>query len=648
MLQRFLLLGLFVLIGSSTSALASVVSLEADGTSLYLSAEKELESIIISGESYPLSWQSGRAAWPVAPDDSALHLIHYGDHKTLVRYSIKRDDTIRTSTIPLWKSLLPPLIAIGLALLLKEVVFSLFMGVWSGAMIMTGVSLREPGTFVSSFFDVIGDYIIRSLNDSGHLSVIVFSLLIGGMVAIISKNGGMAGVVLRLSKYARSAKSTQFITWLLGISIFFDDYANTLIVGNTMRAVTDKYRISREKLAYIVDSTAAPVASIAFVTTWIGAELTYIKDGVSSIDADIGMTTYAIFINSLRFSFYPILALIFILLLIWMRRDYGPMHRAELRSRTKGQVKSDQQVQDDEGDMEDLSPVAGAPLRARYAVFPVLTVVLVTILGLIFTGFQNSGPATMSISEIWVGLDTGGSFLKKLGTLIGNSDSYQALLWSSLSGLIVAAIMSIAGKIMSLKDVVHHMTTGFKTMLPAIIILTLAWTLAITTEELHTADYLAALASQALHPIALPAVIFVLAAFISFSTGSSWSTMAILYPIAIPASWAICEAAGYDAAASMPILLHVISTVLAASVLGDHCSPISDTTILSSLASDCNHLDHVKTQLPYALTVGLVSIILGTLATALGGSWLVCILLIFSGVGALYLIVRYVGKEVPE
>ncbi len=627
---------------------AAVVSLEADGTALYISAEQELEEIVISGESYPLQWNGGRAAWPLAPDDSALHLIKYGDHKTLVRYSMRRNDTTRTSTIPLWKSLLPPLIAIGLALLLKEVVFSLFIGVWSGAMIMTGVSLREPGTFISSFFDVIGDYIIRSLNDSGHLSVIVFSLLIGGMVAIISKNGGMAGVVLRLSKYARSARSTQFITWLLGISIFFDDYANTLIVGNTMRAVTDKYRISREKLAYIVDSTAAPVASIAFVTTWIGAELTYIKDGVSSIDADIGMTTYAIFINSLRFSFYPILALIFILLLVWMRRDFGPMHRAEIRSRTRGQVKSDQQVQDDEGDMEDLSPVTGAPLRARYAVIPVLTVVLVTILGLIYTGFQNSGPATMSIGEIWSGLDDGGSFLKKIGTLIGNSDSYQALLWSSLSGLVVAALMSIAGKIMSLKDVIHHMTTGFKTMLPAIIILTLAWTLAITTEELHTADYLAALAAKALHPIALPAVIFVLAAFISFSTGSSWSTMAILYPIAIPASWAICEAAGYDATESLPILLHVISTVLAASVLGDHCSPISDTTILSSLASDCNHLDHVKTQLPYALTVGLVSIVLGTLATALGGSWLVCILLIFSGVGALYLIVRYVGKEVPE
>ena len=199
----------------------------------------------------------------------------------------------------------------------------------------------------------------------------------------------------------------------------------------------------------------------------------------------------------------------------------------------------------------------------------------------------------------------------KMGILIGKSDSYVALLWASLSGVLVALVLTLSARIMKLMDAIHTITTGFKTMLPALIILTLAWSLAITTEELHTANYLTSILQDSISPYALPAIIFILAALIAFSTGSSWSTMAILYPIAIPTTWAICQSQGLDAGISMEILLNVISIVLAASVLGDHCSPISDTTILSSLASDCNHIDHVRTQLPYALTVGAVSLVIG-------------------------------------
>ena len=233
----------------------------------------------------------------------------------------------------------------------------------------------------------------------------------------------------------------------------------------------------------------------------------------------------------------------------------------------------------------------------------------------------------------------------KLGILIGKSNSYIALLWASLTGVLLAVLLTVGSKIMSLFDTMQTMTTGFKTMIPGLIILTLAWALAITTQELYTANYITFLLQDSVSPYLLPSIIFVLAALIAFSTGSSWSTMAILFPIAIPTTWALCQAQGIDPDISMEILFNVIATVLAASVLGDHCSPISDTTILSSLASDCNHIDHVRTQMPYAMTVGVVSLIAGTLATFFGGGLLISILMIAISLAVLYGFVIKFGKN---
>jgi len=576
----------------------------------------------------------------------------------MVHVSKKGNGQLRIRNISLWLSLMPPLIAIFLALIFKEVVISLFFGIWAGAFIIGGLRVESLYYFMISFFEVLQTYIIGALNNVGHISVIVFSLLIGGMVAIISKNGGMAGVVKSLSKYAKDARSTQFITWLLGVAIFFDDYANTLIVGNTMRPVTDKFKISREKLAYIVDSTAAPVAAIAFVTTWIGAELGYIDDGMSKIALQTDATSYSIFLSSLKYSYYPIFTLVFVLILIKTQKDYGPMLKAETRARTTGRVSGNKTKNNDGPNMEDLSPVAGSPIKWHYAVFPVVTVVLMTIFGLVDTGFDGVNDimrdknliSKSDYGAIWTNMDNlfseSPSFLTKLGKIIGAADSYIALLWASLSGLIVALLMTIFGKVMRLFDAMHWMTTGFKTMLPALIILTLAWALAITTEELHTADFLSNLLSGNISPYLLSVIIFILAALIAFSTGSSWSTMAILYPIAIPTSFAVSSAAGLSPEMSMEMLLSVISTVLAASVLGDHCSPISDTTILSSLASDCNHIDHVKTQLPYALTVGGVSIVCVFIATLFAGNGFVNFVLFILGIGTMYLIVSKIGTRV--
>ena len=578
-----------------------------------------------------------------------IQLLRSGDRTDLYHLSAAGPPAERLRRIPLWLSILPPLIAIGLALLFKEVIISLFAGVWVGAFIAGGLRFEAFLGVIKSLLATIDTYIINALYDTGHLSVLVFSLMIGGMVAIISRNGGMAGVVQRMTKYATNPRRGQFVTWLLGVAIFFDDYANTLIVGNTMRSVTDRFRISREKLAYIVDSTAAPVASVAFITTWIGAELGYIGDGIAQVDHFAGTTPYAIFIESLKYSYYPVLTLAFILYLIYQRRDFGPMLAAEQRARQTGVLKATSLEDIGVDEQENLDPVPGAPLRARNAAIPVAVVVIMTIIGLLDTGLaaefagMENPPATSDWGAVWAALE--GPFFTKLGLTIGSADSYTALLWASISGVVVATALTVGQRIMNIGQTIGALTAGFKAMFSAVMILTLAWALALTTEELHTATFLVDLLGSALNPYFLQPVIFVLAALISFSTGSSWSTMAILYPIAIPLTWTVATLAGWDEPDAAGLLYNVISTVLAASVLGDHCSPISDTTILSSLASDCNHIDHVRTQLPYALTVGSVALACGFLSTVLGGGWTVCLSLMAGGLILLYFVVKLVGRR---
>lgn len=602
----------------------------------------------INGETVTFTQADGKQVLAIDP---GLHLIKAGGNTALYHLSDGTGNSPnRLRRIPLWLSILPPLVAIGLALIFKEVLISLFAGIWVGAFIAGGLRFEGFLGIVKALLETVETYLIKALNDGGHLSVIVFSLMIGGMVAIISRNGGMAGVVERMTKYARTPKSAQFITWLLGVAIFFDDYANTLIVGNTMRSVTDRFRISREKLAYIVDSTAAPVASIAFITTWIGAEIGYIGDGIENVPGLEDMTPYAVFLDSLKYSFYPVLTLGFILFIIMTKRDFGPMLKAERRARETGVLKATNTETDEVAETEDLEPVKGAPLRARNAVIPVLTVIIMTIVGLLDTGHGSvysdltPAPASDGWGATWGAME--GSFFGKLGQVVGASDSYVALLWASISGVVMAIILTISQRIMNIEQTMGSLTSGFKAMFGAIMILTLAWALALTTEDLHTATFLVDLLGDSLNPYFIPPIIFVLAALVSFSTGSSWSTMAILYPIAIPLTWAVADGAGWDYDAAHGLLYNVISIVLAASVLGDHCSPISDTTILSSLASDCNHIDHVRTQLPYALTVGAVSITAGFLATLLGGGWLLCGLLMLAGFGILYGVVRWRGQVV--
>lgn len=535
--------------------------------------------------------------------------------------------------VPLGWSIWPPLIAILMALIFREVYTALLAGILMGAWLLGGYAYGLIPGMWWALQRIMDTYIIDALSDPDHQAIVVFSMLIGGMVAVISKNGGMQGVVDYLSRYARNPRSGQLVTWFLGIIIFFDDYSNTLLVGNTMRPVTDKLRISREKLAYLVDSTAAPVAAIAFISTWIGAELGYIKDGIASIDG-LDENAYHVFLNSLAYSFYPILTLLFMLMLIVQNRDFGPMHKVEVKARTEPPFQPTG-INRMQGEAAAFNMEVGLRPTAALAILPVLSVIGVVMFGLVQTGWD---------AAVWT--DPTMNYFRKLSIIIGNANSYTALLWGSGAGLAVAIGLSLGTRRLSLEKSIESMLNGFKVMLAAVLILVLAWVLATLTEELHTAVYITrVLLDLNLGTQWLPMLTFLLSGLVAFSTGSSWGTMAILYPIMLPAAWKISMEAGMGHDEALAIFHNVVSCVLAGSVLGDHCSPISDTTILSSLASGCNHVSHVRTQLPYALTVGMFSIVFGTIPAAFGVPiWLLYALVIL----AMWLFIRYFGAVVPR
>jgi len=463
----------------------------------------------------------------------------------------------------------------------------------------------------------------------------------------------MQGVVNRLVRFAQTRKSGMLTTYFLGIAIFFDDYANTLVVGNTMRPVTDKLKISREKLAYIVDSTAAPIAAVAFITTWIGAELTYISDGVQKIEAqggEIGESAYGIFMSSLSYSFYPIFTLFFVFFLLYKQRDFGPMLKAE-RKAVNEEMKSDSVTNKE---LEEFNPVNDTKIRSFNAIIPILVLITGTFIGLVYTGL--SGTASVLAEQgivlgnsVWSSIDLleGGEvgFFRKLGIVIGNADSYAALLWASLSGLAVAIFLTVGQRIMSLKATMDAVLVGINTMMPAVVILILAWSLAGVTEGLSTAEFLKNFfGSDFEHVWLIPAITFVLSAFIAFSTGSSWSTMALMYPLVIPLSFTVAgDLMGHEEA--MLIMYNTIASVLAGAVLGDHCSPISDTTILSSLATSCDHISHVRTQMPYALIVGAIALFIGIIPGALGVPSYVTIPI---GIGVSFGVIHFFGKKSSE
>lgn len=517
--------------------------------------------------------------------------------------------------IPGWVSVLPAVLAIAIALTLRNVIPALLLGLWVGATALQSFTFEGAGRGLLDSFQV---FVTSAIADFDRASIILFTMMIGGMVGIITRNGGMASIVKSIVSRAKTAVGGQVAVWLMGLMIFFDDYSNTLVVGNTARSLTDHLKVSREKLAYIVDSTAAPVACIALITTWIGYQIGLVDQALGTISDLQDVQAYSVFIHSIPYSFYPILAILFVLMVAASGLDFGPMYTAEKRARG-GSVKPETADVLPSIHGDELVPKDKIPLRAVNAFIPIITLVAALLVSLFALGEGD--------------------------TLVGRLETtspYQAMMYSSFVGVLVAATLSIGQRILSVHETVDAWYGGLRATLFGMIILVLAWSLSDLTATLNTASYLVTLLADSLPAALIPAIVFILAAITAFTTGTSWGTMAILMPLVIPLSWAVMGVNDMANPDGMHILYSAVACVLAGAVWGDHCSPISDTTVLSSVASGCDHIEHVRTQLPYALLVGAVGLMIGTIPGGFGAPpWLSIVV----GIGVLWGILKFFGRK---
>ncbi|MEJ2544511.1 MAG: Na+/H+ antiporter NhaC family protein [Calditrichaceae bacterium] len=548
-------------------------------------------------------------------------------------YSIVVDDKIQPTNIrviPGWLSILPALFAIALALITRQVLIALFAGVWLGATFIFGYN---PFT---GFLYTLSDYISNALADPDRTSILIFTLALGGMVGVISKSGGTKGIVESISRFASNARRGQIATWLMGVIIFFDDYANTLIVGNTMRPLTDKLKISREKLSYLVDSTAAPVANIAIISTWIGYELSLIDESFTAIKLD--QNAYITFFRTIPVNFYPIFALIFGLAVAYFGRDLFSMYKAEQRAADNKGLMRENAVPLSDMDSDELTAKEDAPLRWYNALIPVSLVIITTLAGLWFTGLQGT---TLPESELQsMGL------IHYVSTIIGNSNSFAVLMWAAFIGGFAAILLALFQKILTLNESIMAWVAGVKAMIMAALILTMAWAIGTICTDIQTANYVISITENLLSPHWLPTLSFIIAGLIAFATGTSWGTMAILAPLVIPLAYQLpAMDTAISSSTATGIFLSSIASILAGATFGDHCSPISDTTIMSSMASGADHIDHVRTQLPYALMVAGLSILFGYLPVGYGiPGWFMLLI----GAIIIILFVRFAGKKVGK
>ncbi len=544
-------------------------------------------------------------------------------------------------------TLIPPLLALLLAFLTRNVILSLFLGVLSGTWMVALVSGDLLGSITGAFFNST-DYFIGTLADRWDAGIIMQVLVIGALIALITRMGGMRAIADLVVKIAKGPRSAQITMWISSWVIFFDDYANALIIGPIMRPLCDKYRISREKLAYIVDSTAAPVAGIMLISTWIGTELVNINEGLA-IAGVTGVTAYGIFIDTIPYRFYNIMALFFVFATAFLLRDFGPMLKAEVRARTTGEtinpgseVMETEKVVDEE--KEEIKENYGILKTSKKVTPPNIWNALIPVGVLIVSAvvlFYTNGAAAVG-AEALEGL----SFFEAVREAYSNSDASIVLFQAGLLACIVAIIMGFFEKIFTLKDGIETWAHGMKSMLFVCIVLILAWSIGSVIGDLGTAHFLVSNLSDVLPQFIVPALIFIIAAVVSFATGTAYGTMAILLPLCIPLAAAIVGITGMEITSSGDAYVYILmcsSAVLTGAIFGDHSSPISDTSILSSMGAGCSLLDHVITQIVYAVTVGVV-VIAGYILVGLGlNVWIT--LLVMAAI--LVLILLFVGKKVP-
>jgi len=486
--------------------------------------------------------------------------------------------------------LLPPLLAIALAFITKQVLVALFAGVWTGALMTMQWNVLGGTTKTL-------EWIIGNVTDSWNATILVFDFIIGALIGVLYISGSMFSLASELSKKVKSARGVSLLGWFLGVAVFFDDYANTVIVGNASRPLTDKLRVSRELLSYIVDSTAAPIAGLAIVSTWIGYEVSLIKDSFGHLQSLFGEGKIAMapdvgamyaWLMSVPFRYYSILAIILVLLVVLTRRHYGPMLKAEYRAVSEGKP-----IRDGAQPLMPTETVLGeAKSSAPWWIFAssVIVLVIITMFGMWVTGGGD---------EWWT---------VPFADALMNADAATALLWGSFGAYIFAAATVLVTRSMKFSEIMDSTIRGMYLMVYANAILVLAWSIKSAAEAVGTAEYVVGLATAAGVPaMIVPAIVFLAACFISFTTGTSWGTFGVMMPIAIPMAWQVALLQGAD---PYIVTYASIASVFAGGIFGDHCSPISDTTIMSSMFSGSDHIDHVNTQLPYALTAAGISAVL--------------------------------------
>lgn len=500
-------------------------------------------------------------------------------------------------------TLIPPLVAIILAFITKNVVISLFIGILSGGFIINLTGYNIFVAIAKAFLDFI-DRALYSLADPWNAGIILQVLVIGGVINLVAKMGGAKAIAEALAKRAKTARGAQIITWILGILVFFDDYANALIVGPIMRPVTDKMNISRERLAFIIDATAAPIAGLAVISTWIGLEVSLISQGFESIGVEA--SGFGVFLQTIPYRFYNILILAFIVITTITLKEFGPMRKAEIEARKKSSEIINEVATSSE--MDELAPKEGIKISIWNAIIPIGTLIFSAIAAFYYSGYSSivSGDDVV-IQQL---VKTSPLAMNSIIEVFAASDASVALFQSALFASIIAIIMAVCKKIFTISEAIDVWIDGMKGLIITGVILILAWSLGSVIKELGTAHYLVERLNGTIPAFLLPSLVFILGAIISFSTGTAYGTMGILMPLAIPLAYKINP--------DMSFVIVSTSAVLTGAIFGDHCSPISDTTILSSMGAGCNHIDHVKTQIWYSLFIAAITVIFGYIPAGLG------------------------------
>lgn len=514
---------------------------------------------------------------------------------TAIRGKQKSENTARLAT---WMALLPPLVALILAVAFRRVILALFTAVMTGAIVLASGNplvafwneIKGVGIAVGNWFgagasttSIFGGV----LGSSFKLQILGFTAALIGMIAVIARMGGTRGLVDALSGFARGPRSAQGTTAVMGIAIFFDDYANSLVVGTTGRSLTDRHKISREKLAYIVDSTAAPVAGVAVISTWIGYEVGLFDDLLGTLSAVPGIASsgYELFFQLLPMRFYCLFALALVFLGAWTSRDLGPMYHAEIRARRGGPLVPP----GEEGGQPEVLEKEGVKASAWNAILPIGAVVFAISAWIVIAGTAElTSFSPFSLAD----------WKKVFDTPAVSDNSALIMLWAALIGSVIAIGLALGRKLLTAGECARTYGKGIATLKEAAAILILAWSIKAVCDQLGTGTAIVVLVGDALPPIILPLAVFALSGVVAFATGTSWGTMALVLPVAAPLAATL--------SGEPIVVLACLGAVLDGAIWGDHCSPISDTTVLSSTASGCPHLAHVRTQIPYA-TLAMVA-----------------------------------------